>query len=300
MNCHHCGAANPVDSWRCQHCLTILYRRGSKLDSKVSTAPPDLKQAQRPTLTRFDITNAEDAVFEEVRSTPPQPQEAQGHSTLPPDPPATLDPAHSVAPNSEFRIKAAENHRSTWLFTGVGLLILAAIAFVAFGPSISEDPNKIFARAEQLYASGNYSEAITAYQRFIRRFPGNNLAEIAQDRITEIDNKLLYSRREQQQKITVLVKNAQKAFQRKRYLLPAKDNVVLYTSDILRIYPSHPIALNLQSQVVGFYRDQAESHYNSRNYKSAIICYEKILRITPTDETTQKKLFALQRIVQNR
>lgn len=88
-----------------------------------------------------------------------------------------------------------------------------------------------------------------------------------------------------QQQIASLMRSAQAAYERKRFLTPESDNAVKYLNQVLDLAPEHPAALNLQGEIVGYYNRSAKRALRSGKYPAAVQYYKNVLQVNPEDAT---------------
>ncbi len=113
---------------------------------------------------------------------------------------------------------------------------------------------------------------------FFKMEPGNNLTV----EVFSNDN------------IAMLMEKAEKAFHQRQYLIPQDDNVIKYTTEILKQYPSHLGALELQAEVLDYYEEKAEQAIKNYRYEAAVRYFRNILRIDPNDDRIREKLASLE------
>lgn len=282
MVCPKCGTQNSTEHTICRKCLHLL--QPSPSATRTQHAPifqTPLRQAGEPNIkVRPDTENP-----------------GAGENSA--DHPTGFYSRYQTNPEINSGETAVNKPaRKTGLILGISsivLLVAAAFAFVFSGKSSTGNDSDFFSAAEKVYNSGNYTQAMIAYQKFIVDFPESPLSPIARERITQIHTHIKSQEKQSlTPRIAALLESANIAFERKRYSLPETDNAVLYTSEILRLDPANSDALALQARIVAFYTEKAEDAARQRRYRTALSNYKIVNSILPGDQETKGKILALE------
>ena len=91
-----------------------------------------------------------------------------------------------------------------------------------------------------------------------------------------------------------LVASAQQAFSERRYLEPARHNVLHYTGEALRLDPGNSAAAGLQQQALGIVHNELEGLVNSGNLDGATHVCQLLLQFFPNQPQYLQMLQGLQ------
>ena len=240
-----------------------------------------------------------------------QEQKRQQNDLIVEAPTLSASPRPSTRPNAtvvqDYQSPKA-NNKLLWISASVaGLLIIGSALFFSMSSEKPIIPNSsLFAEAENLYQSGNYSVALSTFQEFIDKHPDNALVELASFKIGEISKMQAvigtdYSQddsdevvnelaEKQHQQIPGLMKKAKTAYLRKRYLMPEGENAIFFVSQIQNLEPEHSGALEIQNNIISFYRQKADAAFEDKAYQTAYKYYQNILKILPEDNHAKNQV----------
>ncbi len=289
MVCPKCGGINESKNWRCGNCQYVFREYIETREANWVDIQPSLKQPQQSELTTINSST--------VRPTPETVDitlSTQGTHNISQRQDSISDaisPINNVtAPSPHARAKEKKQISRNLVYVVVAIFFLVVINIIIYQQFSGSESAELFAAAEKAFAAKDYPAAQVLYKQFLVAYPENDLAATAQVRMSEI--RIDHNEMQQQRKkrIETLVMNAEAAFRETRLLVPAKNNVIAYTSEVLKIDPQHTRALELQSMVVEYYRSEAKEAKRKRHYNIAIKNYKKILRIIPNDKNTRRAL----------
>ncbi len=287
MVCPKCSATNNTNSWRCRSCYTVLREATQTTDYSNSIIQSPLRHAGEPNLQPVEEMSGNGARNQYANNAPYFNEPEQPAPKPQPEP-------ERVVSTERAPVKISPLTRGkTAIFvvlTIVAMMMVTAVAFQISQQDDAQSASNLFAQAEHTLNSDELSAALVLYHEFVQKFPEDHLTQIAHSRISEISNKMTLQKQQKEADITEWMVKAREAYQKQRYLVPANNNVVYYTNNVLKLDARHPGAMELQALVVSFYQDQAESSRKKRRYKSAIKFYQNILTIMPRDKATLKKL----------
>ena len=320
--CNKCGTSNEDHQVHCINChyhfpsRKPMPRTAQVIQSNIRQIPnsgisyPDNDSAIAEAYPQKndDLEDLIERNFQE------QKKQQNGLTAEAPEPSASPEssptPQATVAQNYQSR---KINHKFLWISASLaGLLIIGSALFFSMSLEKPIIPNNsLFAEAENLYLSGNYSGALSKFREFIDKHPDNALVELAsfkiyeigkmqavtvadnsQDDPADIENEL---KEKQLQLISSLMKKAKTAYLRKRYLKPEEDNAMFFVSQIQKLDPEHIGALEIQNHIVSFYREKAAAAFEENAYRTAYKYYQNILKIVPEDDHAKKQVNSIPR-----
>ncbi len=290
MICQNCGAHNRESATQCRNCQQAFmpHVSGNKTTKTIFQTP--LRQASEPNISTFDDEHSahhshdfSQAMDQEINDNtiPLYYQSAPFKQRVDIE---TVDTKIIERPS-------ATKSRMLWSTVAfLSIVILAMIAF-RFIPENQTGASLMYVEAEKIYQSGNYTASLVMFQQYLREYPEDDLAAMAKQRITEIKTRLQSIKNQQTMQLVMgLMSKAQKAFEQQHYLVPEDDNVIHYTSEVLKIAPSNSEAIDMRARIVKYYQDQAEKALKRRRFKTAGRYFENILKIIPDDQNTLRQL----------
>lgn len=133
---------------------------------------------------------------------------------------------------------------------------------------------------------GNYQMALNQYSAVSKAGPYYDQAQKGIQRI--------WLKRQQQrlkeQDLDRLLKEAETHFLAKRYLTPVDNNAYSIYQTVLNIDPQNSVALARIEQMKSFYKKAAKSHFIKKNWKKALLYFERYNFIAPQDPDVLKKM----------
>lgn len=175
------------------------------------------------------------------------------------------------------------------------VLIAAVVAYVTVKQS-APSPTSLYSRAESFYNTQNYAAALQLYRQFIEKYPDDPLIPLVNDKINTINQQsaaTLLDSTEGLPQFKELMLKANIAFQKEQYVRPEADNVIAYTTAILKMDPTYRPALELYNRVIAYYQTQAEAAMQKGRYNDAIGYYHTILEIKPNDAQIISKIHSI-------
>jgi len=133
---------------------------------------------------------------------------------------------------------------------------------------------------------GNYQIALSQYAAVSKAGPYYDQAQKGIRRIRLIRQQ----QRLKRQEIARLIKEAETHFRAKRYLTPVDNNAYSIYQKILNIDPQNSIALARIEQMKSFYKKAAERHFVKKNWKKALLYFERYNFVAPQDPEVLKKM----------
>lgn len=295
MVCPKCGAISHDKNWRCGNCHYIFREIPQTREAPKATFQTPLQQPQQSKLTTIQSSSPE---VEREHSGYTVPQEP-GNGRIDWNVEAYEEPQpQPAAPNPTPQHQAEKKKKKprNLVYVVVATLLLVVVNVVMFYKFSSNQSAKMFAEAEKAFAAQNYPTAQALYNQFLRDYPDEDLASVAQVRLSEIRINFNEMKQQKERRLSLLISNAEAAYRETRLLIPENDNVIEYTSEALRIDPTNTRALQLQALVVQYYQQKATEAKRKRRYRTAMINYEKILRIIPNDANARAELDKLKAI----
>jgi tetratricopeptide (TPR) repeat protein len=133
---------------------------------------------------------------------------------------------------------------------------------------------------------GNYQIALNQYSAVSEAGPHYDQAQKGIQRI--------WLKRQQQrlkeQDLDRLLKEAETHFLAKRYLTPVDNNAYSIYQTVLNIDPQNSVALARIEQMKSFYKKAAERHFVKKNWKKALLYFERYNFIAPQNPDVLKKM----------
>jgi tetratricopeptide (TPR) repeat protein len=133
---------------------------------------------------------------------------------------------------------------------------------------------------------GNYQMALNQYSAVSKAGPYHGQAQKGIQRI--------WLKRQQQrlkeQDLDRLLKEAETHFLAKRYLTPVDNNAYSIYQTVLNIDPQNSVALARIEQMKSFYKKAAERHFVKKNWKKALLYFERYNFIAPQNPDVLKKM----------
>ncbi len=175
------------------------------------------------------------------------------------------------------------------------VLLAAVVAYVTVKQS-APSPTSLYSQAESFYNTQNYPAALQLYQQFIEKYPDDPLVPLVNDKISSINRQSVAAVSDStdgQPQLKELMLKANIAFQKEQYVRPEEDNVIAYTTAILKMDPTYQPALDLHDRVIAYYQTQAEAAMQKGRYNDAIGYYHTILEIKPNDAQIISKIHSI-------
>lgn len=254
-------------------------------------------------------------------NSPKEPQHASGKGRQLPAPNQSLQPAppvQLVAEDLEQELTAVEAGVSLppeiqpggngaarklrgWHVAPI-LIVLALLSGALWLFEWKPEPTRLpgFERAERLYQSAQYADAIIAYWQFIDQHPKEPLVETAAARISAARRSVAASPQYQQQlqnRFDELMQQANRAYQAGRYIEPADDCTYHYLWQATKLLPTASAAYVLQEKMFASLYQQAREALAQQKYRDALRHYQTLRAMFPHDvqvledfEKTRQKL----------
>ena len=279
MVCQNCGAQNNIHAKQCITCKHALLSRTSGSQTAQTIFQTPLRQASEPNISTIDQEIDDNTIPLYYQSAPfKQRVEIETVDTT------TLE-------------KSTSNRRMMlWSFAGLLTLSLLAMITMRFIPQNQSGASMMYAEAEKVYRSGNYTASLVIFQQYLREYPDDDLAVMAKQRIADIKTHMQTLKNQQTaQLIERPLNKARAAFAKKKFLTPVDDNVIVYTAKVLKIDPTNIEAMDMRASVVKFYQERAEKALKRRRNKTARRYFENILKIIPGDQNTLQQLEKLKK-----
>jgi len=279
MVCQKCGAQNNNNAKHCINCQHALLPRTPNSQTTQTIFQAPLRQASEPNISTLD-QEIDDNTIPLYYQSAPFKQRVDIE---------TVD--------TKIFEKSATNKRMI-LWSTIVLLSISMLAMIAFRfmPQNESGASMMYAEAEKIYRSGNYTASLVIFQQYLNEYPKDDLAVMARQRVSEIKTRMQTIKTQQTaQLIERPLKKAREAFAKKKYLTPAEDNVIIYTTEVLKIDPMNIEAMDMRASVVKFYQERAEKALKRRRFKTARRYYENILKIIPGDQNTLRQLEKLKK-----
>ncbi len=145
--------------------------------------------------------------------------------------------------------------------------------------------------AAQLVASGQPDAALREYSSIWEQSQFFDAAQSAISRLWLQQQQNSY----QDKKIPELVKEAEKNFIARRYLVPVNDNAFAAYQAILAVDPGNSLALQRIEQMKAFYRENGERYFKERKWERAIIYFRRFSLIDPNDQEIKSRILSCQK-----
>ncbi|GEM_PF-5481433 len=306
MLCPKCGAINLDERWRCWSCQAELQNNASSSKGNKSSGEPHMpnEPLQIPDEpSRF--------LFDDSPPTPPNQKEKPKNSftlqdLIEKNLQNNIPDNHKDVEADRFSIGFRTNHdpgnyRKNWrriFLAGFILLVIVLVVFLTLNRATKSSATELYSRAEEALTFSKYQKATELYEKLIHQYPGDVLTPVARKRLKEIQDDLAFLETHgvtRSEYIQQLLGKAERAFQRQRFTVPPKDNVLYYTREILHFDPANSRALELQASMIQYYENKAAEALKKRRYRTARRFYQRILLINPNDTQTQAKLARLQK-----
>ena len=194
---------------------------------------------------------------------------------------------------------ARSKPKGTKVIIGASLLVMALISMVVAYFAINQQepsPTTLYSEAESLYESQNYPEALQLYTQFAEAYPNDPLTPIVNEKINLLTRQTTESevaQTDDKTRIQELMLKANIALQKQQYVKPKNDNVIAYTSAVLRIDPAYQPAKDMFENVIGHFQALADESLRKGNHNEAIIYYQTILEIKPNDANIISKIHSI-------
>jgi TolA-binding protein/RNA polymerase subunit RPABC4/transcription elongation factor Spt4 len=199
-------------------------------------------------------------------------------------------PKSSVSSANPSVAKSFKNKVPGWIYWVGSFTLMIATVMILYSFYYPDYAKKsLFSRAEEHFQEGRYEAALQLYREYKMRYPGNDVIPAVNERINQIrENES--ARIQKQIKIYSLMKKAAESYNKKRFLKPYDENAMMYIREALQEDPAFVPALALQNRIVDFYFEQAAKAFDEDRYDRAVMYYENILAIRPTDTKIQADL----------
>lgn len=307
MLCPKCGAINLDERWRCWSCQAELK------DKTVSSSRKN-KSSDEPQMPNEPLQMPDDPsqfLFDELPSTPPPRREIAKRAPTLQDLiekslQNTASNNHKEAGADRFSAgfsanNTVNNSRKRWLkifLSTILLLLLGLGAYFIVNRVTKRSANDLYSQAEEALTAGEYQKATELYEELVNQYPGDVLTPVAQKRLKEIQEDIAFLETHgvtRSEYIRQLLQKAEQAYQRQRFTVPPKKNVLYYTREILHFDPANSRALELEASIIQYYEDKAAEALQKGRYRTARRFYQKILQINPNDTQTKEKLARLEK-----
>jgi len=199
-------------------------------------------------------------------------------------------PAQQAAPSKPKSYKG---------LVAASLFIMAIISLVVAYFAVNQpaqSPTSLYSEAESYYDSQNYSEALNLYTEFAETYPNDPLIPMVNEKIALINQQTFPGETvesDEPAKIKDLMLKANIALQKQQYVKPKDDNVITYTTAVLKIVPDYQPAIEMYNNVISHYETLAEESLQNGRYNEAIIYYQTILEIKPNDAELISKIHSI-------
>ncbi len=302
--CHKCGAQNDIRNFYCRSCYhqfteeekkaAVLRGRSRQTINRMDAfrppaSPGESNPPMEPSTSGEASTSLEDLIQKRLSES----REARKGGT--PSREEVSVPEFQVVKNSDT--PQASRKTLIYVIVGVAALLLVGALFLFVVNSDSSEKGaqsaQLFAQAESFFTAGNHANALRLYRQLVNQYPEDPLAEVARSRMAKVQAALLELERDKlmrEQRITLLLEQARKAFARQRYLSPEDDNAELYIREILMLDPAHEEALQLQQKIVDYYTRRGEMAFQKKRYQAARRFFENVLEISPEDAYARELL----------
>lgn len=143
-----------------------------------------------------------------------------------------------------------------------------------------------FEKAEQLYQSAQYADAIIAYWKFIDQQPRDPRVETAAAHIAAARSSIAASPEQQyrlQSRFDQLMQQANLAYQAGRYIEPANDCTYHYLWQATKLLPTANEAYALQEKMYAALYRQAREALAQQQYETALRHYQALREMFPND-----------------
>lgn len=174
-------------------------------------------------------------------------------------------------------------------------IISAVVAYFAVNQP-AQSPTSLYSQAERYYDSQNYSEALNLYTQFAETYPNDPLIPMVNEKIAMINEQTSQgepAENDEPARIKELMLKANIALQKQQYVKPKDDNVIAYTTAVLKIIPNYKPAVEMYNNVINHYENLAEESLQKGRYNDAIIYYQTILEIKPNDAELIGKIHSI-------
>lgn len=174
-------------------------------------------------------------------------------------------------------------------------IISLVVAYFAVNQP-AQSPTSLYSEAENYYDSQNYSEALNLYTEFAETYPNDPLIPMVNEKIALINQQTSPGEAagdDEPAKIKDLMLKANIALQKQQYVKPKDDNVITYTTAVLKIVPDYQPAVEMYNNVINYYETLAEESLQKGKYNEAIIYYQTILEIKPNDAELIGKIHSI-------
>lgn len=180
-----------------------------------------------------------------------------------------------------------------WKIVALMVFIFSISIGIYYINKTKDSPVSLYTKAESNYNAQNYSEALVLYTQFTQKYPHDSLIPAVNEKINIINQQTANSKSKKdndQRMIKELMLKANVAFQKKQYVKPQDDNVIAYTTAVLRIDAAYQPAKDMFNNVITHYETLAEESIQKGKYNEAIIYYQIILKIKPNDADVISKI----------
>jgi tetratricopeptide (TPR) repeat protein len=175
------------------------------------------------------------------------------------------------------------------------IIISAVVAYFAVNQP-PQSPTSIYSQAESYYDSQNYPAALSLYTQFAESYPNDPLIPMVNEKIAMINQQtspVETAEDDEPARIKELMLKANIALQRQQYVKPKDENVIAYTTAVLKIVPNYQPAVEMYNNVINHYETLAEQALEKGKYNDAIIYYQTILEIKPNDAELIGKIHSI-------
>ncbi len=138
---------------------------------------------------------------------------------------------------------------------------------------------------QRLEADADYHRALSYYSAVPEDSPIFPEAQKAIHRMW-----LGYQRKEQQQTVAQLLKEAEANFAAKRYLTPVHQNAYSVYQSVLALEPQNETALKRIEQIRAHYRTEGDVHFKASNWSKALAYLERYALIDPNAMDIREKI----------
>ena len=179
------------------------------------------------------------------------------------------------------------------------LILMAIISLVVAYFAVNQpaqSPTSLYSQAESYYDNQNYSEALNLYTQFAETYPNDPLIPMVNEKIAMITQQTSQDEPvgdDQPARIKELMLKANIALQKQQYVKPKDDNVIAYTTSVLKIIPNYEPAVEMYNNVINHYENLAEESLQKGRYNDAIIYYQTILEVKPNDAKLIGKIHSI-------
>ena len=172
----------------------------------------------------------------------------------------------------------------------IGILAIAATGIMFYHNFQANDKSfLLYSQADQQLKSGALQEALSSLNLFKDNFPEHEALPVVEEKIDQVTLQLT----DQAAELHEAMHKAQKAFDKKRYLVPGHDNAITHLNTALRISPDYQPAIDLRKAIIRYYSGIAEIAEARKEYRKAIRYYQNVAKITPQNLAVLDKIKAL-------